>query len=130
MFLDPGGPYMWLLYALILVLYSFVALGVSLDGSKSPILSARNVKPREDIFLIHVVFLGVMFNLLLIASRLYLASSQTALSWLAFRVYRRLTLLDCGLIATAYVVALIEQRFIYVDGKTGKKDLPGDLDYY
>lgn len=130
MFVDPHQPYPWLLYALILVVYSFVALKISWDGSKSPIFSARNVKPRREIFIVHAAFLGVIFNILLLVTRLYIASGQTISSWLTFRLSRSLTLLDCALIAAVYLVSLIKQRFIYIDGKTGKKDLPGDLDYY
>jgi hypothetical protein len=130
MLVDPRQPYIWLLYVLILFVYSGVALGISWDGSKSPILSSRNIKPRGEILLVHAVFLGIMFNILLFATRLYVANRGLARAWWSFHIYRRLTPLDCALFAAVYVVAMIEQRFIYIDGKTGKKDLPGDLDYF
>jgi hypothetical protein len=130
MLYDLRSPFTWLLYALALVIYSSVALKLSWNGNKSPIFSARNVKPRRDIFLVHAVFLGVMFNILLLIARFFPASTEGTFSWLTFPLYHRFTLLDCGLMAIGFVVALVEQRFIYVDGKTGKTDLPDDLDYY
>ena len=130
MLFDPRSPFTWLLYALMLFIYSIVALKVSWNGTKSPIFSARNVKPRRDIFLVHAVFLGVMFNILLLGNRYLSTFSQTSSLWLTFPIYWRFTPLDCVLVAIGYVVSLVEQRFIYVDGKTGKTDLPDELDYY
>jgi hypothetical protein len=130
MLYDLRSPFTWLLYALALVIYSSVAFKFSWNGNKSPIFSARNVKPRRDIFLVHVVFLGVMFNILLLMARFFPDPNDGSFSWLNFRFGRTFTVLDCVLIAIGYVVSLVEQRFIYVDAKTGKTDLPDDLDYY
>jgi nitric oxide reductase large subunit len=133
MFEDLGQAFLWLLFAATMVVYSFVVLQISFGGSRSRIWAARNMKPRSEILLIHGIFLGVIFNILLLTTRLYYALSESAHSWLvhSFVSYRpRLTPLDCAFIAVVTVVGFIERRFIYVDAVTGKKDLPDDLDFY
>jgi len=131
MFVDPHQPYLWLFYMLLLFLYSAAALGYALNGDKSPIFSARNLKPRREIFLIHALFLGVMLNALLLGTHIYLAAGT--LSWLTMEIGSRkghFSPLDCAILAVAYVVVLIEQRFIYIDAKNGGTELPDKDDFY
>lgn len=134
MFADQIQSYMWLLYVLILALYSLIVLQIPLGGSRSRIWAARNLKPRSEILLVHAIFLGVIFDILLLTTRLYFDLSQSAHPWLvqdvlSFRRFR-FSPLDCAFIAVITVIGLIERRFIYVDAVTGKKDLPDDLDFY
>jgi len=134
---DPSLPFLWLFYLLVLFLYSASALGYKLNGDKSPIFSARNLKPRRMIFLIHAVFLGVVFDLLLLATHLYLVAEQNGYAWLTMNlgsgtVGRRgwVTPLDLISLGVGSLLVWFEQRFIYVDAKTGNSDLPDKLDYY
>jgi hypothetical protein len=122
---------MWLLYLAIMAVYSLAALGISLDGSRSRILAARNVKPRRQILLVHLLFLGILFNVLLLVSRCYRSHGPVA-AFLTSPFYLRynLPLVDYLLMGAGYVLAWIEQRFIYVDAKTGKSGLPDNLDFY
>jgi hypothetical protein len=133
MFVDPHQPYMWLLYILILFVYSGFALGFTWNGDRSPILSARNVTPMRRIVVVHILFLGLVFDLLLFGTHLYLAAGQTLPAWLSEPFWGRhmwLTPIDCMLITVCYVLAWIEQRFIYTDAKRGGHDLPDKDDFY
>lgn len=79
---------------------------------------------------IHILFLGALFDLLLLTTHLYQVVSQGPYAWLTMHVYRSWTPLDCALLAVGCVMVWVEQRLVYVDAKTGKSDLPGDYDYY
>jgi hypothetical protein len=133
MFVDPHQPFLWGMYILILLVYSALALGFRWKGDKSPILSARNVTPMRRIVVVHLLFLGLVFDLLLYATHLSLAAGQTLPAWLSEPFWGRhmsFSPIDCALIAVCYLLASIEQRFIYTDAKRGGHDLPDENDFY
>ena len=108
--LDPHQHTVWLMFATILAIYTFVVFCVPFNRKNAPLFSDRKMKHPSAFILTHINFLLILLAFMLFGS--LIAPLLPNWMWTESSIgrHRNITEILCGLFFLALVA--IERRFI------------------